>query len=59
MELNKECIALLRWIEKQPEPPTEEEVKKAEDILGIVKGDLVKQAELDSEHEKKLLKGCN
>lgn len=27
MELNKECIALLRWIEKQPEPPTEEDMK--------------------------------
>ena len=39
--------------------PTAEQVKEAEEILGIVKEDSDKQAKLDPEHEKRLLKGCN
>lgn len=41
------------------DPPTEEEVKKAETILGINKEEPAKKAALTPEHEDRLLKGCN
>ena len=39
--------------------PTDEQVKEAEEILGIYKEREKKDVKYDEEHIKKLLKGCN